>query len=44
MIMCELSIFKLIIYYKIITITLIERRITYYENQFNKYERESKDR
>ena len=44
MIMCELSIFKLIIYYKIITITLIERMIKYYENQFNKYERESKDK
>ena len=44
MILSQINIFNLDIINIIITITLIERRITYYENQFNKYERESKDR
>lgn len=44
MILSQIAIFKLDKNNIIITITLKERRITYYENQFNKYERESKDR
>ena len=44
MIMSQITIFKLDKNNNIFTITLKERRETDNENQFNKYERESKNR